>query len=143
MFQLKIDQRQLKSAIELTQKGLKRLETRLNYAVDSTAKEIIADTQSDMLIGTKTGRLYGTHRASAKGETPAVITKRLMNSFKIVREASGPGRVVHIVNMAPYADDLIAMSRVMVLKDSVTLADFKNKIRNIMKESLRFYKRKR
>lgn len=41
----------------------------------------IADRMRTLMLLPKTGKLYGTHRASAPGEAPAPLTEALINSI--------------------------------------------------------------
>jgi len=60
--------------------------------------------QDEIYLGAKTGRVYGSHQASAPGEAPANLTGELANSFVIDRSGSN-GRVIRrkIMNTASYA----------------------------------------
>lgn len=43
----------------------------------------------DLLSGSRSGRVYGGHQASAPGEPPAVLTGTLKNSIRAVAEGDG------------------------------------------------------
>ena len=150
---IKIDQRQIRNFDQLTKLGIQRLNTKLNYIVDSTARDIVADTQTDMLIGSKTGNLYKkitsngvtkyNHESSAIGETPAVISGGLSRDFKVSRHGTGSSHMATITNTSEYAPILSRMGRVIVLNDEAAKRNMKDRVRQTIKDIKAMYKRKR
>lgn len=73
-----------------------QLHAEASREVRTTAFEVEADIKNAMM-GAKSGRIYGSHQASAPGEAPAVDTGNLVNS--IVTEAK-PGSLTATVSTA-------------------------------------------
>lgn len=76
-----------------------RLRKALSVAVVNTAKYYEAETRQRILSSVPSGRLYkrrgGFHRASAKGQRPAVDTANLLRSFR-TRELSMLRQIVEV-----------------------------------------------
>lgn len=83
--------------------------------IEVQVKLLARDLKQDMQSGVKTGRWYiksdgsGRHRASAKGETPAVDTRKLLQSIK-VKSKFGGLEVTASTNRS-YVTHLIKMKR--------------------------------
>jgi hypothetical protein len=60
----------------------------------------IAERMRALMRGPKTGRVYGTHRASAPGEAPAVLTGALIGS---IGEPQISGNIARLVISDPKA----------------------------------------
>jgi hypothetical protein len=56
---------------------------------DETMQDAETWVKTEIVAGPKTGRLYGTHRASAPGHVPAEITGDLRDGIKRDRDTSG------------------------------------------------------
>lgn len=73
--------------IPLLSKGLRLISKRASKAnINATleaSKSILEDAKASMR-GPKSGRVYGTHQASAPGESPAIDTAELYESGKVV-----------------------------------------------------------
>lgn len=54
----------------------------LKASLTAAAMSIDNDAKQSIQRGSKTGRWYGNHRASAPGEAPATMTGRLVNSIE-------------------------------------------------------------
>ena len=63
------------------------LTERTGAVVEATAKQILADAETAMSLP-KSGRMYGTHQASAPGDAPAIDTRELIESGSV--EMVGP-----------------------------------------------------
>lgn len=78
-------------------------------------KLLARDLKRDMQTGTKTGRWYlkaqgnGMYRASAKGETPAVDTGKLLRSVRIQKHDGG--LTVTATTGTDYVQHLISLKR--------------------------------
>jgi len=140
--ELKIAKGDLKGIDKLTKKGHDRLVAALNRAVSETADRIVQETQQDMLVGIKTGKMYGTHQASAKGQTPAVITGELMRGFDIYKYKHVGSMYAYIRNHVFYADILDKMDRHIIKVTTGAAAEFKAKIRAAVKKNLMGFSRK-
>lgn len=75
----------------------------VDMEVEATAKDIETDVKLDM-AGPKSGRIYGSHRASAPGEAPAMDTGNLVNSIQTEKEAPGAWTVYTNVDYAAYLE---------------------------------------
>lgn len=58
----------------------RRLPQAANEIVTETVENIESNTKEDM-AGPKSGRWYGSHQASAPGESPAIDTRELIESI--------------------------------------------------------------
>jgi hypothetical protein len=54
--------------------------------------------------GAKSGRMYGTHQASAPGEAPAIMFGQLANSIDTQMTSATQGRVFSSVEYAPHLE---------------------------------------
>lgn len=84
-----------------------RLRKALSVAVRNTAKYYEAETRQRILASSPSGALYkrrgGFHRASARGQRPAVDTATLIRSFR-TRELSMLKQVVEVApNRNPFS----------------------------------------
>ncbi len=139
---IEIENKELKNIDRLTKKGHDRLVAALNRIVSDTADKIVKETQKDMLVGLKTGRVYGTHQASAPGETPAVVTGRLMKGFDVYKYKHVGSMFAYIKNNVFYADILDKMDRHIIKVTPGTAAEFKAKVRAAVKQNLIGFSRK-
>ncbi len=87
---------------KLAQLGQRISERELQQALMAGGYVLEAGIKADM-AAEKSGRFYGSHRASAPGETPAVDTSNLINS--IMTEDAG-GNQVFVGTNAEYAEPL-------------------------------------
>jgi len=82
------------------------LRARAAMLVTVTAFEIQADAMESM-TGGKSGRMYGSHRASAPGEPPAIDTGLLVNTIGVMQEpGSASGLKAIVTPNADYAPHL-------------------------------------
>lgn len=91
--------------IKLTWKGgrvMQRLNTAAKKGVNRAGKLVLKEMRRLMLEEPKSGKMYGTHRASAPGEPPASETGRMVASFRSekIELADKPG--VKIEVKVPY-----------------------------------------
>ena len=77
-----------------------RLPRETGEVVEDTCKRIEERVKVGM-AGAHSGRMYGTHQASAPGEMPAVDTSHLVNSVN--SEMTGPTEGVVHTGDVPYA----------------------------------------
>lgn len=93
--------------IELTSNHFDRIARRLPQVARDlalqTALEIESHAKVAMAEG-KSGRIYGTHQASAPGEAPGVDTSTLINSITSEMEGPATAIVYTDVEYAPYLE---------------------------------------
>lgn len=68
---------------------------RVSKVVKATAQAVVAGAKERM-AEPKSGRAYGTHRASAPGEAPAIDTGNLAGSFEIEEQQVGLRAVITV-----------------------------------------------
>ena len=144
---IEIENKELKNIDRLTKKGHDRLVAALNRIVSDTADKVVRETQKDMLVGIKTGKTYTLadgrpHTASAKGQTPAVITGTLMKGFDVYKYKHVGSMFAYIKNHVFYADILYGMQRPIIKVTPGTAAEFKAKVREAVKKNLIGFSRK-
>jgi len=77
-----------------------KLEAAVSRFITATAGEIAGSARASMKTP-KSGRLYGTHRASAPGESPASMSGRYIDSIRIIQASSLEAKVGASVPYAP------------------------------------------
>lgn len=70
----------------------------LDKALLAVAQAIADDAQIEIQSGPKTGRVYGTHQASAPGEVPAMLTGALFEGIKARMDSSEGEHVAVVVS---------------------------------------------
>lgn len=65
-----------------------RVKDAVAKALDEESKKLLADIRGQMRAP-KSGRWYGSHRASAPGEAPAEDSKKLINSLRARKSQEG------------------------------------------------------
>ena len=76
---------------------------RLPQATGEVVEETLYEIETDIKIGMEgphTGRIYGSHQASAPGEMPAVDTSNLVNSITAEMDGETSGAVYTNVEYA-------------------------------------------
>jgi len=102
-------------------------------AAHKSAQGLIYSLQNEANNGLKTGRMYGDHKASAPGETPATITGKYANG---VRTIVRPKEFV-FGNITPYAGYLEFGTSRMKPRPGLSNAivdQERNIVRNYLKE---------
>jgi len=105
------------------------------------AVQVIRNTELRVLKGTRSGRLYGKHRASAAGEAPAVKTGRLRSQWHGSVQGSvnskGASVIPTLESKTPYAGILDKGTRRMAsrpFKDRIAEAALPE-VKKIFEES--------
>lgn len=90
-------------------------------AARKAARKFRDETRKKMVFGKPSGKIYERdagdgfvrrHRASRRGEVPAVLTGNLANKATKFRSVSATSAETYIdTDVAPYADDLLKMER--------------------------------
>lgn len=78
---------QLLKSLDLTDK---RIQKALARGTTKSMMLVQASARKRILKGPKTGKKYGKHQSSAKGEAPANDTGHLQRSIKLVAATPGP-----------------------------------------------------
>lgn len=102
-------------------------------ALHKSGQGLIYSLQNEANNGLKTGIMYGTHKASAAGETPATITGRYANAGRLVIR---PKELV-FKNIAPYSGYLEFGTSRMSARPGLSNAivdQERNIVRNFLKE---------
>lgn len=94
--ELRLDTARLDSMIAGIQGKASKLVRRTAFAIE-------ADIKTSMR-GPKTGRIYGTHQASAPGESPAIDTGALINSISTHIEDRLTATVSETSEYAPHLE---------------------------------------
>lgn len=77
--------------LPLLQRALVRVSKRVQESVNNTTREsaqTILDLAKESMTTPKSGRIYGDHQASAPGEAPAIETRDLYESGKIISQST-------------------------------------------------------
>jgi hypothetical protein len=81
-----------------------KLEAAVSRFITSSA-EAIAASARDKMKGSRSGRFYGTHRASAPGESPASFSGRYIGSIAVINKSSLETKVGASVPYAPILEN--------------------------------------
>ena len=88
----------LSKHLDIHEKGIRQ-------AFYEIGHDVIRETRRLILVGPKTGRMYGTHRASAPGESPANQTGRLAKSGDYKVHGSSSMTVGETIPEAKFLED--------------------------------------
>ena len=97
--EIKVDMKALEDLSRAVSSG--KAHDRINKGVQAGAFLIRSTAQRKILSGPKTGRMYGKHRASAPGQSPASDTGRLVQG--IVVEPADEPLAFDVKSLADYA----------------------------------------
>jgi len=82
-----------------------KLETAVSRFVQTTAAGEITGSVRAAMTGPKSGRLYGSHRASAPGESPASRSGRYLAGIEVIRISTLEAKVGARVPYAPILEN--------------------------------------
>lgn len=104
MSSYRVSIRDAKQTVEfLVSSRTQKLKKEVIRRAQGAGEQIVKKVQ-DTLKGTRSGRLYGKHRASAPGEPPAVDTGSLRNSFKAKNKITDEGGGVTKIKSYTYSN---------------------------------------
>lgn len=92
--------------VKMTWRGqalMVRVRTEARAGAQRAARLLIDEAIKLIKDTPKTGRIYGTHQASAPGEPPANLSGHLISSFRTQITQTGTVTSVSITNTAKYA----------------------------------------